>query len=84
MHGRPPTDAEIARDLGLRQAEVERVRHAARAVASLDQPVGEGEGHSRTSSPARSRPTRPRRSTSAWSARRFAARSRPSPRSSGA
>jgi len=43
-HGRPPTDTEIARSLGLRQGEVERVRHAARAVASLDQPVGEGEG----------------------------------------
>ena len=42
--GRQPTDAEIARELGLRPAEVERVRRAARAVASLDQPLGEGEG----------------------------------------
>jgi RNA polymerase primary sigma factor len=42
--GRQPTDAEVAKALGLRLQEVERVRHAARAVASLDQPLGEGEG----------------------------------------
>jgi RNA polymerase primary sigma factor len=44
--GRPPTDAEIARALGLRPEQITRVRHAARAVASLDQPLGEGEGAS--------------------------------------
>ncbi len=42
--GRQPTDAEIATELGLRLEEIERVRHAARSVASLDQPVGEEEG----------------------------------------
>lgn len=42
--GRPPTDAEIAEELGLRLAEIERVRHAVRSVASLDQPVGEKDG----------------------------------------
>jgi RNA polymerase primary sigma factor len=43
-HGRQPTDAEIAAELGLRLEEIELVRHAARAVASLDQPLGEDEG----------------------------------------
>ena len=42
--GRPPTDAELAEELGLRLAEIERVRHAARSVASLDQPIGEKDG----------------------------------------
>ncbi len=43
-HGRQPTDDEIASELGLRPEEIERVRHAARSVASLDQPVGEEAG----------------------------------------
>ena len=42
--GRQPTDAEIAAELGLRLEDVERVRQAARSVASLDQPIGEEEG----------------------------------------
>ncbi len=42
--GRLPTDIEIAEELGLRLDEIERVRHAARSVASLDQPLGEEEG----------------------------------------
>ena len=44
QQGRQPTDDEVAEALGLRREEVERVRHAARAVASLDQPVGESDG----------------------------------------
>ena len=43
-YGRPPSDAEVAEQLGLRLQEIERVRHAARSVASLDQPIGEEEG----------------------------------------
>ena len=43
-HGRPPTDTEIAEALGLRLEEIARVRHAARSVASLDQPIGEEGG----------------------------------------
>lgn len=42
--GRQPTDAEIAEELGLRLEQIERVRHAARSVTSLDRPVGEDDG----------------------------------------
>ena len=40
---RPPTDEEVARAAKLGPKEVRRVRQAARAVTSLDRPVGEGE-----------------------------------------
>ena len=39
---RPPTDQEIARTAKLPLKQVREVREAARAVASLDKPVGEG------------------------------------------
>jgi RNA polymerase primary sigma factor len=42
--GREPTDEEIAEKAGLTAAEVAQVRDAARAVTSLDRPVGEEEG----------------------------------------
>jgi RNA polymerase primary sigma factor len=42
-HGRPPTDRELAAELKLPLREIARIRDAARAVTSLDQPVGEGE-----------------------------------------
>jgi RNA polymerase primary sigma factor len=41
--GRQPTDEEIAEEAKLRVKEVREVRRAARAVASLDKTVGEGE-----------------------------------------
>ena len=40
---RQPTDEEVARAAKLRPQDVERVREAARAVTSLDRPVGEGD-----------------------------------------
>ncbi len=40
-HRRPPTDEELAARLEVRLVDIERVRHAARAVASLDQPLGD-------------------------------------------
>jgi RNA polymerase primary sigma factor len=42
--GRPPTDLEIAQELDVRPEDIERVRHAARSVSSLDQPLGDEEG----------------------------------------
>jgi RNA polymerase primary sigma factor len=42
--GRPPEDAEIAAELGLREAQVRWVREAPRAVVSLDRRIGEEEG----------------------------------------
>jgi RNA polymerase primary sigma factor len=39
--GRPPTDAEISEALGISLQQVAQVRAAARAITSLDQPVGE-------------------------------------------
>ena len=39
--GRSPTDEEIARVLGLRLSQVTVVRQAARAVTSLDRPLGD-------------------------------------------
>jgi RNA polymerase primary sigma factor len=42
--GRLPTDAEIAVELGLEEAQVRRTREAPRTVASLDRSVGEDEG----------------------------------------
>jgi RNA polymerase primary sigma factor len=39
--GRPPEDAEIAQEAGITLAQLEDVRAAGRAIASLDQPVGE-------------------------------------------
>ncbi len=39
--GRSPTDAEIAEETGLLLAQVDGVRRAARAVTSLDRPIGE-------------------------------------------
>jgi RNA polymerase primary sigma factor len=41
--GRQPTDEEIAKQAKLPMKQVREVRRAARAVASLDKPVGEGE-----------------------------------------
>jgi RNA polymerase primary sigma factor len=42
--GRQPTDAEVAEGAKLRLDQVREVRAAARAVTSLDRPVGEEEG----------------------------------------
>ena len=42
--GRPPTEAEIAAGARLSLEQVEQVRTAARAIASLDQPVSGTEG----------------------------------------
>jgi len=42
--GRAPTDVEIAEESGLPLAQVEGVRRAARAVTSLDRPLGEEGG----------------------------------------
>jgi RNA polymerase primary sigma factor len=42
--GRQPTDAEVAEGAKLRLDQVREVREAARAVTSLDKPVGEEEG----------------------------------------
>jgi RNA polymerase primary sigma factor len=44
--GREPTDAEIARAAQLSTKDVHEVRKAARAVTSLDRPVGEDNGAS--------------------------------------
>jgi RNA polymerase primary sigma factor len=41
--GRPPADDEIAKESQLTLAQLESVRRSARAVASLDFPMGEGE-----------------------------------------
>jgi RNA polymerase primary sigma factor len=41
---REPTDSELAKATKLSVKQVREVRQAARAVASLDKPVGEGEG----------------------------------------
>jgi len=41
--GREPTDEEVAEASGATVAELERLREAARAVASLDRPIGEEE-----------------------------------------
>jgi RNA polymerase primary sigma factor len=41
--GRQPTDDEVAKAAKLRPEQVRRVREAARAVTSLDRPVGESE-----------------------------------------
>jgi RNA polymerase primary sigma factor len=42
--GRHPTDAEVARATKIPLPKILEVREAARAVTSLDRPVGEGEG----------------------------------------
>ena len=42
-HNRPPTDEEVARKTKLPVKHVREVHAAARTVASLDKPVGEGE-----------------------------------------
>jgi len=42
-HRRQPTDEELASHLKLRVTDIERVRHAARSVASIDQPLGDEE-----------------------------------------
>jgi RNA polymerase primary sigma factor len=42
--GRHPTDEEVAERTKLRSDQVREVREAARAVTSLDRPVGEGNG----------------------------------------
>jgi RNA polymerase primary sigma factor len=44
--GRVPTEAEIAKAAKLPLKQVREVKHAARAVTSLDKPIGEGEGGS--------------------------------------
>jgi RNA polymerase primary sigma factor len=44
--GRPPTDEEIARESRLTLEHVREVRNAARAVTSLDEPIGAEEGSS--------------------------------------
>jgi RNA polymerase primary sigma factor len=41
--GRPPSDDELAAESGISVAELARIRSAARAVTSLDRPIGEGE-----------------------------------------
>ena len=41
---RDPTDAELAKAAGLSLEQMQEVRESARAVTSLDRPVGEGEG----------------------------------------
>jgi RNA polymerase primary sigma factor len=41
---RPPTDAEIAKHAKLSTKHVREVRSAARAVTSLDKPLGDGDG----------------------------------------
>jgi len=42
--GRSPTDEELAREVGVRLDQLEAIRLAARAVTSLDRPLGEDEG----------------------------------------
>ena len=44
--GRVPTEAEIAKAAKLPLKQVREVKHAARAVTSLDKPIGESEGGS--------------------------------------
>ena len=39
--GRTPTDDEIAAETGLRLVQIDDVRRAARAVTSIDRPIGE-------------------------------------------
>src|SRR4051812_35536860 len=39
--GRPPTDEEVAKEAELSVPEIEEIRDAARAVTSLDRPIGE-------------------------------------------
>jgi RNA polymerase primary sigma factor len=39
--GRPPTDEEVAKEAEVSVAEIEEIRDAARAVTSLDKPIGE-------------------------------------------
>jgi len=41
--GREPSDEEVAEAAGATVSELQRLREAARSVASLDRPVGEGE-----------------------------------------
>jgi RNA polymerase primary sigma factor len=41
--GRPPTDEEICAETGLTGEQLSVTRHAARAVTSLDKPIGEGD-----------------------------------------
>jgi RNA polymerase primary sigma factor len=43
QHNRPPTDEEVARKTKLNVKHVREVHAAARTVASLDKPLGEGE-----------------------------------------
>ena len=45
-YGREPTDAELASEIELPIHQVREVREAARAVTSLDRPVGDEEGSS--------------------------------------
>ncbi len=76
--GRPPTDAEIAEELGLRLAEIERVRRAAAPwPASTSRSARKTERRSATSSPTRRRRNRRRRSTSVFAARPSTVPSRP-------
>ena len=42
--GRPPTDEEISDESGLSADQIHATRAAARAITSLDRPIGEGEG----------------------------------------
>jgi RNA polymerase primary sigma factor len=39
--GRPPTDEEVAKEAEITVGEIEEIRDAARAVTSLDRPIGE-------------------------------------------
>jgi RNA polymerase primary sigma factor len=39
--GRPPTDEEVAKEAEISVEEIEEIRDAARAVTSLDRPIGE-------------------------------------------
>src|SRR6476620_11792470 len=46
QHERAPTDDEVAKKANLPLKQVREVRNAARAVASLDRPIGEGDSAS--------------------------------------
>ena len=57
--GRDPTDEEVAKAARLTVAQVHEVRAAARAVTSLDKPVGADEGDVARRARRRARPTTP-------------------------
>ena len=64
QHNRPPSDEEVAEKTKLPLKHVREVHTAARAVVSLDKPIGEDQSvHTAISSPRRAQ-RRPRRSRS--------------------